>query len=1105
MDLGGWDDERQIGAAPVRFAKAGDGRSYIEQSFDMVRPDSVIDLASDRDNARQKFADAINAADRGALYDSNLVSRRAAREDAYDEAIGRIERLTGQRLNNPLKGGYLDEALGALAEDPNYKTARRSGRPVGHMAEATAERIFQDRLEALRRDNRDVAGDLVFNPTLGARGLADRANADQEKAGASLPWLARNTAALIGGITGQRRDPLFWGSLVVGPASASAKTVAGRIAQSALTQGAFNAGLSALAQPSVQAWRRDRGADSGLLPALEEIGFAFLAGAVPGAGIQGGIEAFNKLKPSLARIFNGTASVREARETLAALDPAAARNQADILDQAERAAEADQILEAERPTGVSAVAHDDAIRQAARHLEDPEAMPAPETARPLPPARPEEAPLSDAAPMIETGQTIKIQGMPATFERVDARALGTDAATFQYKSNSDGAGVSDRLQGVKRWDPIAASKAIVYEFADGRRVIADGHQRLGLAKRLIAEGREPAITLDAFVFREADGWRPADIRALAAKKNMQEGSGSALDAARILREWPQLLDGSLPTNAGMMRAAVNLSRLSNEAFGMVVNGRVPEPYAAAVGALAPNKATHAGIMDELARAAPETEREARLLITDALAAGFRLEEQVDLFGQSQMARSLIAERAKVLSAVLGQLRESKKVFGVLASRADVIEAAGNALDRAGNAARAATADTIGELLVRLAQRTGPLSDRLNRAAAALAEGEMRAPAAARQFLDDVQKVLEESGLKGLMESPRLKPATVAEPGTVEAEQAVGVAASSERATGERAAADARSSTRAPTLEDFISGQKGVDVDTLHARAVAFQGELVPVGAEIAKETGARMVNPGVKDLATARDKIARKGYEDASSLTDLARMGFVVGTPAEADDVARRLAAAFDQVDEGWKPQKSGYIDRKILVRRDDGTVGEVQIIPDAIYEIKSRDQDYNIVRAAPDSTNGKAAFARMQAAYAAAALDAFEGIFARSSGPKLTSNVQRQSSSDISPAVSNTSAKSTSTQGPSFLSTAKADSGNTTAGRQSQLTKSMSDPPDMTISAVLPRRNVGAEPAEPTLFDRVPVVDELTGAPTTRALDQALEAADRGDLLADLTDACKV
>ena len=104
--------------------------------------------------------------------------------------------------------------------------------------------------------------------------------------------------------------------------------------------------------------------------------------------------------------------------------------------------------------------------------------------------------------------------------------LTTDAKAFQYKSGGDEAGVTERLQGVQRWDPVKAGIAIVYERKDGTRVVADGHQRLGLAKKMAEQGQDPHML--GVLMREVDGFTVEDVREAAALKNIAEGNGRCL-------------------------------------------------------------------------------------------------------------------------------------------------------------------------------------------------------------------------------------------------------------------------------------------------------------------------------------------------------------------------------------------------------------------------------------------------------------------------------------------------------------------------------------------------------------------------------------------------
>src|SRR5690606_26102459 len=146
-----------------------------------------------------------------------------------------------------------------------------------------------------------------------------------------------------------------------------------------------------------------------------------------------------------------------------------------------------------------------------------------------------------------------------------------DARTFQYKSGGDEHGVTNRLRNVKRWDQSSAGTIMVWERRDGKRFVVNGHQRVGLAQRVKAADPPQNPILYGEVFREADGYTAADMRVKAALVNIREGSGTAIDAAKIFREAPQFIDESLPATEATVKHGLPLSKLSDEAFGMVVN------------------------------------------------------------------------------------------------------------------------------------------------------------------------------------------------------------------------------------------------------------------------------------------------------------------------------------------------------------------------------------------------------------------------------------------------------------------------------------------------------------------------------------------------------
>ncbi len=357
---------------------------------------------------------------------------------------------------------------------------------------------------------------------------------------------------------------------------------------------------------------------------------------------------------------------------------------------------------------------------------DPDAAPAPD-------------PQSDASPA---------PGPQRVFLSNDETlAIGTDADAFQYKGGGDAQGVTDRLQGVTSFDPERAGRAIVYEKADGSRVIADGHQRLGLAKRAAEAGQSDVGGMAATVYREADGYSAADVRVIAALKNIAEGSGTALDAARILRDSGQSLDGlNLPPKSALVRDAEGLRRLSDGAFGMVANGVATEQHGAIVGREVADQDAHASILKLLGRLNPRNAEQAAIIARDA-AADTAKSETADLFGSQKDTDTLYLERARVLDSAVKGLKKDKATFSRLVQEGDKIEGAGNKLDADANTRRVEDDAKVLEYLQRQANTKGPISDALSKAARDLKAGRSLSQVA-KQFVGDVQGALSADGQPG---------------------------------------------------------------------------------------------------------------------------------------------------------------------------------------------------------------------------------------------------------------------------------------------------------------------------------------------------------------------
>ena len=329
--------------------------------------------------------------------------------------------------------------------------------------------------------------------------------------------------------------------------------------------------------------------------------------------------------------------------------------------------------------------------------------------------------------------------------------LETDATIFQYKQGGDEFGVTERLKGVTEWNPHAANVIIAYEFLDGRKVVADGHQRLGLAKRIKAQndGQEPRLF--GYLYREADGYSPDQIKVWAAIKNIQEGSGTAVDAAKILRLNKADFENfkkALPPRSVMVREAIALESLADDAFDLLARGQAESSHAALVAQLVNDKSLHLPILQLLNKTKPENLNKARSIILQALDSKFNTTEQIDLLGSEFITSSLVKNKADILDAVIKALKANKTLFkGLNLNKTKINSSGKNVLDDAYNENQELINEKILQLIEKKALRKGePLADELNNASVLHANGNERA--AIEQFRVAVERANERGDFDG---------------------------------------------------------------------------------------------------------------------------------------------------------------------------------------------------------------------------------------------------------------------------------------------------------------------------------------------------------------------
>jgi hypothetical protein len=307
----------------------------------------------------------------------------------------------------------------------------------------------------------------------------------------------------------------------------------------------------------------------------------------------------------------------------------------------------------------------------------------------------------------------------------DPRDIETDALSYQYKSGGDDFGVTDRLRGERQWDAMAAAGVIVHERMDGSRYIADGHQRFGLARRLMDQGQND-IVLQGFLLKEIDGFSIEETRALAALRNIRQESGTPLDAAKIIRDNPELV-AQVSRGRNFMAQAQSLADLAPGPFQAIVNDVIPQNYGAIVGRVIPDDDRLQGVaIAALKKADPANETQAESIARDIRRLGLEkraADDQLSLFGDGfDLRDTVISERARIIDRVMKEARTDRTLFSRLEQQADVIEEAGNVLNRTENTTRAEAAERALARLLILADQPGTVRDALDVAARDLRAG-----------------------------------------------------------------------------------------------------------------------------------------------------------------------------------------------------------------------------------------------------------------------------------------------------------------------------------------------------------------------------------------------
>ena len=655
----------------------------------------------------KNFAGQFELGDQTQQMLDNSMSRHQVLSDAYQNLIDQIEDKSGEKFVKKGDNGILS------SYQPVDQTFRQTYPstlfvlgPLLNIASSIippqlnkddAQVIF-DKMEELGIDGPRSIQEVQEIANENARLQQEEMMALEQLQPGWLPWLGR----MGGRMKAMFKDPVQLYTLPFGATKGMS------ISKMLFTDFVVNAGVEAAIQPSVMQWYNDLGLEYDISDVLTAIGTAGMFGAGFGITFRVGGET---IRLSAEQVQKGLAAFRKT-------DIPAGTELNEALQSIDNITE----IETENPLS-DLMEHTNRLNAAMDKIEN--------NASNMP-----ERPISQI-----TGRE---KGPGVAF---DPDEIKVDAETFQFKEDTaDQFGVVDDFRNVDVWDQDKAGVVTVYEYRDGNVFIADGHQRLGIAKRAKEKGQE-GVTVFANVIREADGFTPEMARVTAAIKNIAEGTGTAIDAAKVLRDFPERVSELDGVAKSLVRTSRGLSNLSDDAFGMVINDVIDAKMGAVIGRSVQDKELHSSIASILSKTNPANEFEAEAIVRQAVEGGSQKTKSLSLFGEEELSESLFLERARILDKTQKAIRKDRSIFNSLIKNADQVESAGNKLVSEVNQRKVATDGEILEILQKNANRVGSISDALTRAASeAKQTGNFNE--AAKGFLDTIRRAAENGDIEG---------------------------------------------------------------------------------------------------------------------------------------------------------------------------------------------------------------------------------------------------------------------------------------------------------------------------------------------------------------------
>jgi hypothetical protein len=302
---------------------------------------------------------------------------------------------------------------------------------------------------------------------------------------------------------------------------------------------------------------------------------------------------------------------------------------------------------------------------------------------------------------------------------VPVDSLDIDPERFQYKiSGINKKGVTDELKETDVWNPDLGGVLLVWRDPENQKdYVINGHHRHELASRLGA--KEMNVR-----YMKADSAKEA--RAKGALANIGEGRGTAIDAAKYMRDTggdiEHLRRAGISLSGKVAAPAAKLTTMSDKSFRDMIHGYISEKNAT----LVTSKLDDPKLQDKLFKKLEENDWSDKKILRAAEKmenAGKRVEQGQDLFGDFEEEHSTFDQEVELETYIEKLMRQSVRDWqsGSNDARAERIKDAGNVLQVTENQRRKLEADTALQTFKKESDLKGEVSAMIKFQAVKLAE------------------------------------------------------------------------------------------------------------------------------------------------------------------------------------------------------------------------------------------------------------------------------------------------------------------------------------------------------------------------------------------------